>query len=384
MASVSPEILAYQDLIDGLVDANDDDHMSRSSSKLKTGCLEAYRQLANMRKWDYYKSVQKLHLKAKETFADVTYVAATRTWTSTAGSLPSWVQYADIVYGTEIYEVESASGQTWVSPARNAPDADISTDVSVSLQRTRYTLPAGFTSLSNPVSSSTRLDWDTYLPADEWLSRYKHFQAGSAWRAWTLMGDPILYGRMALAVYPLPTSDGTVDIMYTRAPGELPWTGYENSAYKGTVTGTAGATTLTATGHSLDSSHEGAMIRISRDQTLPTGLSGANPYTEQHIIKDVTGNTITLWTALVTSPSAQKFTVTSVIDVAPYMITAMRRLADYHAGAYLSKSSRKRDFEDAIREIKIAANVEGGMNSSQQMAGGGRVAAASRLRYLRA
>lgn len=384
MASTSPEILTYQDLIDGLVDANDNDHMSRTSSKLKTGCLEAYRQIQSLNKWNYYKSVYKLNLKAKETFSDVTYVASTRTWTTAAGSLPSWTQYAEVVYGDEVYEIESVSGSDFVSPERNAPDADISTAVSVDIQRTRYTLPAGFTSMSNPVSTASWFDWDNFITQDEWLERYKHSVTNAAFRAWCIMGDPILYGRLALAIFPVPTADETIDIVYTRQADEITWTGYENSAYKGTVTGTAGSTTLTAANHSLDSTHEGDMIRISRDSTLPTGRAGANPYVEQHIITDVTGDTITLATALETSPSAQKFTVTSVVDVAPYMITALRRLADYHAGAYLSKSSRKRDYADAIREVKIAMGVEGGMNASHRRVEPMASMGSSRLKYLRA
>lgn len=385
MASASPEILTYQDLIDGLVDINDDDHMSRSSSKLKTGCLEAYRQLLNMNKWEYYKSIQKIHLKAKETFtSEATYVASTRTWTLSTGPWPTWAAHGEIIHGNEIYEVETRTSDTvLISPERNAPDTDISSAVTVDIQRTRYTLPAGFTSMVNPVSTDTWFDWDNYITTGEWLERYKHFTSNASFRAWTIMGDPILYGRMAIAIYPVTDTNETIDFVYTRAPSELTWTGYEDSAYKGAVSGTAGNTALTATNHTLDASHVGAMIRISRDSGLPTGRSGANPYVEQHIITDVTSNTITLATTLETSPSSQKFTVTSVIDVAPYMITAIRRLADYHSGTYLSKTSRKRDYGDVLREVKIAAGVEGGMNASMRRMNPTGSIGANRLRYLR-
>jgi hypothetical protein len=118
----------------------------------------------------------------------------------------------------------------------------------------------------------------------------------------------------------------------------------------------------------------GSFLRTSQSTTLaPTGYGGPNPYDDQRRIDSYTSTTsIGVFPAMDYAHSGCKYLISDPIDVAPHMINALLRGAEYHLAlargrnedraerAYQTALLKAREADSIIKQPRVAGDVEVG------------------------
>ena len=98
---------------------------------------------------------------------------------------------------------------------------------------------------------------------------------------------PDVIGAKALFLWPVPTSDGTLDFIYDRRPRNLRHSGHAAGDIAGSVTVASGSAALTGTSTAFTASMDGAILRFGTTSVRPDWEYGDNPYVEQRAIRSV-------------------------------------------------------------------------------------------------
>ena len=337
----------------------------------------AYRRIQRNHKWAFYVADDRIPLQAAQTTGTVVYDhsgggTCERQLTLTDATWPSDVQDWAIQFDDLVCEVEKRHSDTVVQlDAKMCPVADVSSTTYTAFQRW-YPLQNDFRSLRQAREDTTNLRLQYLSPArmDE-LMRWT-FDTGDVYY-YTIRSAPGLYGAKALFVHGASESDEALDLTYRRWARPLRYHGEATAESAGTIAVTAGSTTVTGTGTSLDvNNHAGSLFWIGdHASTAPTGWEGGGasntcePWVEQRSIRSVASTTsLTLDGNVVTTQSGVKYRITDPIDIDQSMVDAFLACCETEFAKLVMMSGKstaaqiRRDaeanYQRALREAKGA------------------------------
>lgn len=396
----SPQVWTYYDAVQRLRRSARSYGQGAPAHMLYDAIQSAYRRFQRDHKWRFYVANGRIQLQAAQTSGTVAYdktggATCERQLTLTDATWPSDVQDWAIQVDDIVCEVEKRYSATVVQlDATMCPVADIDSGTSYTAFQRWYALPNDFRSLCAPMEETSGLIGTYVSPAEmERLMRWS-FTSGDVYY-YTIRAAPGLYGTKAFFVHGASDSAETYDYLYRRWARPLRYSGEKANDYAGTISVTAGSTTVTGSGTSFNSNlHPGSIFWIGdSDATVPTSWEGdgsANtyePWVEQRSIRSVThSESLTLDGNVVTTRSGVKYRITDPIDVDQAAIdafllcceTEFARLA-LMSGKSVSQQIRRdleNEYQRALREAKVADN-----DIAQRKIVGGHRMIATRLSY---
>ena len=363
MASVSESIITYEDLLGYITALTDGGARTKDLRMHKEIIQGAYRDIAMCHEWRYYLKEGRIDLAASYSTGTVTYVESTRVLTiGGGGSWPSWAKYGRVRIDDVVYPIESVSGNDATLDSVLNPTANISSATSFELFRSVYPLPEDLWRLYD-VAVEKSYWLPHYISPSEWLQRERFHQASGQTWAWTIMKDPDDDGRFALRVDPSPSTAEPLGFIYRRKPRALRWAGTESTARQTTITGVADATSVTASA-TLPQNMVGSIIRLTDSGSIPTGLAGTNPYTEQHRITGITGTGAST-AASIAGTVSQAYTagssalISDPIDMNVTMIEALKAQIEYRFARFANDQRGTETARDAADfELRRALEAE--------------------------
>jgi hypothetical protein len=301
------------------------------TSRIRRAILNAYQRLTtNNHGWRYYIVAGRVNLNGLYDTGTIAYTASTRTFAITGGSWPSWAKYGQIRVANDVYDVESVSGSNLVVTALNSPVDNIASGTAYQLFQAQYAVPDDYQDLYIVTSTGGWLQG--YITPEDWFSQQRNYASVGTPNRWTIAGSTNpKYGRKALLVDPAPSSNAPHVFLYRRTARPLRLTGQETASTTGTLSISAAGTTVTGVGTSFSSRMIGSVLRVCDSTTTsPDGLGGAEPYTEEFVIKAVASTTsLTIGSASVAAYSGVKFRVSDPIDIDDCMISPMWRGVEF-------------------------------------------------------
>lgn len=297
----------------------------------KTACITAYRDLVNIHPWTYYQRRTTLATEADYSTGTVGYDHTGGTYerqlTLATGTWPTNAARGCVKISSVSYDIEDRKSTSVVTLTANSnPGADVAAGTSYLWYRDAYPLPVNFRKLQNII--------DCTVPGRcmEWVSPASHLFSTRVWggvgdpEQFTIRNDGDYIGSLSIIFSPVPDTAKSYDLLYDATP--LPLQTYKYAT--GTISCTAGDTTVTGSGTSFSANHVGAVMRFTTSTAFePTDTVGLvdgnnNPYIAQRIITTVgstTSLTIDSAVSATTSISGAKYTISDAIDVEP---TTMR------------------------------------------------------------
>lgn len=363
----STVLYTYRDLIDHLVAYSGGVGHAAQMPRVRFAIQQAYRNLVNFHNWLYLFRQRKMLFSAPYTTGTIAYDHTGGTYermvTMTTGTVPSWVAEGHLKIGNSWYEVESRkSGSVFTLKENNNPGEDVASGTSYTIYRSRYLLDADFRRTHSPMVQAQGSTLK-YVRAQDWQFLETQVSSSGTPRLWTVMGDTNIPGRLSMYLYPYPSTSIPVTMLYMRLARDMKLDGTQTSETAGTVSWTAGSTTLTGSGTSFSAKHVGAVIRAGTSAESPDGIEGANPYQEQLVISSVASATsATLLTEPATSVSGVKYCISDPADVSQHMLDALFRGCEVQLAignkdrAALGTLSAA--YEDAIRRALGADNID--------------------------
>lgn len=370
MAGLDRSLHTYLDLLDYCQAWAQGGARTKQQSDYREAIQAAYRDVALATKWSYYLTEHRINLVASYSTGTVTFDltggAHERLLTfSTAlsSTVQDWAKYGRIIIDSTIHKVDDYKTTTTVTlDSVLCPTADISTAATFTLYRSVYPLPDDMLSVEE-VFVEKGFWQASYITPSEWMSRERFLRQGGRTDFWTIMRDTKVRNRLAIHVMPYPSTAEPLGFIYRRRARHMRFPGTESGERTATVTGTAGDSTLT-TSTALSTDFAGSVIRLRDDTTnIPTGTGGRYPFDEQHIIKSISGTTVTLdGTTLEKTYSADKMVVSDPVDMNEAMIEALKaqieyRLARMHGGGRdMPSLNTMKGLAD--RELRMAMECE--------------------------
>lgn len=340
---MAAELWTFKDALDHLLDSYTSDLSERNKRLARRAIFETCREIANFRNWTYYNKRGKLTTVASQTTGTITYVNSTRIVTLVGATFPTDAAYYELLIDDVRYEIESYTDTTHVVLSSTVnPGADISAASEYTLYRDTYPLPDDFMAMGSLVDATSGGRRLTCASVNDVVTANRRI--GST-------GEPMMFavtrvaenqGGLGLLFSASPNSARTYDFSYQARPRALGTEAYQI----GSVTSSAGLTTLSGTGTAFAAAHAGCVIRLSSSaDKLPTPLIGGpqndlNPFAYQRVIKTVDSTTaLTLDSSIATTLTAVKYIISDPIDVeAGAMMTAFLRLLE---AQYARLSGRK-------------------------------------------
>jgi hypothetical protein len=356
MASLDPQVRTFEDLLSHLIRGEMSGGRTKEHPYIKEACLSAYNKIALKTQWDYYLKEYRILIDAPQSSSTITFDftggASERLLTIAAGTWPTWAKYGRIRIGNYVHDIyDRLSSTTLQLDSIMNPGEDVAALTTYVLYRSVYPLPEDFLSMYTPSLENTV--WNTsYITPDEWLKRERFHRASGTPAVWTIMQNPDKTTDFAIFLDPPPDAAQPFSFIYRRRPRKIRWSGIETQALSYTLSGSAGASTLT-TSTALPASMAGSIIRINGTildaSQPPDGLGGSNPFEEQHRILSISSTTVTLdGTTLDNTYSAgTTFRVSDPLDVAYDMIDAL----------YSECRSMMTEFDGDLKLMEYRRNV---------------------------
>lgn len=318
-------IFTAQDVVDHLLSVSGGGAQDAEQRELRSAVHHAYRDLVNLRDWQWYTTHHRIFLEPSETLS-VTVGGGGLTLTRAAGSWQADAAYYRVACQDVVGRVAERTSDTVLSldPAVRFP-ASFDGVQSVTIYRTDYPLPADMRNMDALVTENTAAATSFISPAEMMRLERSVILTGEP-TYWTVLRDEASGSpdRWIARVYGYPTASETLDFTYRRDADAPRYTGYESAARAGTATCSASAS-VSGTDTEWKSNMVGAVLRICESGAdAPEPLSGLNPYTEQAVIAAVGSSTaLTLASPLAGSYSGKKYVVTSLLDISSHMYTAL-------------------------------------------------------------
>ncbi len=353
-------LLTFADVVDHVIDeVVGGDFSARNLRQAKRAVMAAYDELPARRDWRYYYRPVRVNTVDSQTDGtiafDLTGGSSERLITLTGSTLPADAAKYRLSIGVTVYEIERYLSSTTLQLSERAcPAEDVDAGTSYRLFRDTYELPSDFRKMAylhdtrapgtllaqvdpGAIMAQSRLVKTVSLPV--MYSVYKTTQFASG---------------MAVTFAPAPASARTYDAIGLFWPSPLKVLDYAI----GTVAVASDSTSLTGTSTAFTSDHEGAVIRISSDASLPTSQIGqvdknlVNPYAMQRVIqRRPSATALTLEQAADQTFTASGYRISSRIDIEPgAMRQAFLRLAEAMFGTQDRKGlqDRRAAFENAL------------------------------------
>jgi len=333
------ELRTYGDMVEMALDLYDLDRTARNLRAARRAVLTAYRDLPTMHRWTYLTRRIQVTTEASSSVTatyDHTGGAYERVLTTT-GTWPTNAALGRVLINNVVYDVESRKSSTEVTLASDSnPGEDVSSGT-VTWFRAVYPLPVRFIRAHQLVEPSTGWALTPLMPK-EIAGELAAKQSPSDPSEYCLHNASEYYGSMDIEFAPPPATAKNYEFMAEVTPRQLSVERYQT----GTVTVSAGSTSVSSTGATFSSNMVGSIIRFSTSTTvLPTGPEGSiesdpegtdNPYFAQRVIISVDSATsLTLDAAVssTTSLAGVKYTISDPIDIEPNaMLTLFMRMVD--------------------------------------------------------
>lgn len=381
----NPPVRTYRDYIDQLVFKLGAATDERNQGQVRSAVRNAYLSILAKGGWGAPWKQGRIILNPPVTDGTIQYTQSTRTvqWTPNAlTQWPAWVSpYCRIRIGTVNSQVSAVpSGTTLTLDSVINPGQDIPAGTTFTLYQNLFPLPGDFQAMGNPRGE---VSWwsSKYVSPEEWMAYERAFGGttnGGIPVAWTIFQDwtPGVYNGLMLAVWPWPSPATnellndpsgqtlipgvTYDYIYSNLGRPLVYTGLETFSQAGTISGTAGGTSITGTGTAFMTAQTGSIIRVGNASTVPTGIEGMSPYVEQHAIGQVVNpTTINLvpGDTLQTDFTSVKYIISDPVTVPESMALAILRRAELELadlkdrGKYAEQEQR---YRRAILEAREA------------------------------
>lgn len=357
-------VWTMQDFVHLLVDRIGVDRSSRPLRLARLAVINAQRDLPYRHNWSHYFS--RFHVNAEAEFTtgtiayDHTGSANEREVTLSGGTWPTNAKFGYLVIANQHYEVEQRISDTILTlTAENNPGADIAGGTSFTWYRDNYLLPINYARMSRLYDPANIRPLD-YIEPTEFMEKSRLWRTPSTPHCYTIMHSPEHLGALSLYLGPAPSTAQEYDALYQREPNEL----RTEEEVNGTVTVSAGATSVTGTGTSFSQEHIGSIIRFSDNGSQEPNpfwgdfLDEHNPYFAQRVIQTVpssTSLTIDSEVSASTTLTDVKFSISDPIDVrAGAMMTAFQKLAEYHFAELMKMDDAGDRFAMAERTIQMA------------------------------
>lgn len=361
------EIWTFQDAVEHLADFYDAKRSNELLRTMRRSVLRAYRDLSNLHRWSYYDRRYILKTTASQSSSSITFDftggSSERMVTLASGSWPDDVEYGKIIIGGVHYEIDTQVSSTVITLSPNSnPGADVAAGTSYTWYREQYPLPTDYKALLHVFDTARDQELEQVdVDRQQQQSIYIFDTPDTPWTATvTATGD--YYGALSIVFSPPPSSAVSYDILYTAAPRPLKIDQYNT----GTVSVTAGSTTLSSSGASFPEEVEGSIIRFSADgTTLPTGVAGDyndndNLYYAQRVIATRTSSSaLKLDAAMSDTLTDVKYVISDPLDIETRsMLTALLRMAEFEyaktRGIKPEDRPSKQDMYEAITMAKEA------------------------------
>jgi len=364
------EIHTYQDLVNRILDAPYGEYArdGRNERIAKRAVLNAYRDLPKLHRWGYFERVDTVPTVASQATGTIQYDhtgngAGERVVLLSGATFPATEAYLyHIIIDAVTYPILEYINSTTVQLSIDSnPGADVAAGSSYTLFRSLYTGPTNLRRCSPLVDLSRGDELQPMSPTEALRAKSGSYQPQTPY-GYTMRNAGEFYGNMLFEIIPPPASARTYTYVYEASPRPLRIEKYST----GTVTSSAGTTSIEGVGTAFTSDHVGAIIRLSADGvTEPSCLEGSleadNPFVIQRSVISVTdSDTLVVDSAIPTSYSAVKYTISDPLDVeSQSMYSALEKLAN----AYFSELANRDDaafyrqlFERELVAAKIADN----------------------------
>lgn len=350
----------WKDLIDHLVDWLGGNPGAEAHRDARRASLQGLRKLASAARWSYLYDRLRVNTVAPYSTGTVAYDHAggahERLLTLTSGTWPEWAAQGSVRIGEVSYEVAERKSDTLVTLSVNSnPGADVAS-TSYTLYRDTYPLPTDFTA-AGPliiVGHSTLLSYE--VPTT-WLERQRVLTGEALPATYCVRGDPNYQNALAISLFPPPDAAYQIDGVYERRPRDLKVEDYS----AGTVSCTAGASTLTGSGTAWASKLVGTVIRLSASaQNLPTAEWGSNPAQQERVVTAVNSATsITVDEVWDETQTAVKYRASDPVDVeSGSMLNALLRACEFQLAMARRMPDRAQAERDYERELILAREAD--------------------------
>lgn len=360
-----------------VLDAFDIDETGRHGRVARRAVLEAYRDLPNLHRWSYYRTMGEIVTVASQDDGTIAYdhtggVSGERLVTLTGSTWPTDARLYELVVANVIYKVESYVSSTEITlTADTNPGADVASGTSYQLYRRAYPLPVDFRKGSE-LTQLTQAYWPAYVPPDEMLGRMTNaYSPQTNPDVYTIRSTQEYYGGLMVEFAPPPSETKVYSYIYERDPRPLQMFGRDLEYSDGSIS--ISGTAVTGTGTAFTSAMVGCMLRLPQAgaSNPPTGYVGSDkadePYAEQRVIQRVTSATVaTIDVAPAGTYAGVKYTIGSPLDIAlGAMYSALMRLTEANFARMISRSEkldtygapqRVAVFKAALKEAMSADN----------------------------
>lgn len=318
----------------------------------------AYQTVMDAHDWPVLTRNHRIQLKASVSTGTVTFDL-------TGGSSERLLTFSDAVVPTDaadysvrfdgiVCDIEQYLSSTTVSlDTVMCPGADVAAGTSYILYKRWYALPPDFLGMTNPVSENSVIGKEVSMAE---MLRLDRLSSSSGNVSCYAIGErPDTYGYKALFVWPVVSSNATLDLIINRQARTLRHSGHAPGDIAGTVTVAAGSASLTGNSSSFVSSMEGAILRFGTSTMRPDWEYGDNMYKEQRSIRTVNAATgaaaVTLDAVASLTHTTVRYRVSDPIDLCQQAHNAFLRYCEYHLGVArgLSGTAKmKMDAEDTL------------------------------------
>lgn len=319
--SATIELMTFADTIDHLIDFNRANPSATHQAQIRRAIFLALDNFANDHQWTYFYTQGRICTDVPYTDGTVVFDKSgggvERELTLTGGTWPVNAAFGSVIIGQVIYDVADRISNTVLQLDIDlSPASDVSSTTYIWM-RAQYPAPVD---LRNIDKFYTPESWHRieYVHPREWMVAHRYNITSSNTPQWyTLKGSRDYMGALAIAFYPYPDSEITVDFIYQRRPRPL-----RVERVKGTVSASTGDVNANyVDGTAFSSQHIGSTIRFTESNGLefPTGREGENPYSEERTVMSVNaaGDQIEVDQQFLNQHTNSKFVISDPVDLEP-------------------------------------------------------------------
>jgi hypothetical protein len=325
----------------------------------------AMQELSHAHHWSYLYQVGRLNTVAPYDTGTIAYDHTGGTYERlvaiTDGSFPAWAHLGILIVNNIRYEVaERISGTYLQLSIASNPQEDLAAGTSYTLIRDRYLLPQDVWTVDQLQTPDA---WRIlhYVHPREWMRLTRHNTASANTPYYySVIGSQDFQGCMDCIFEPYPDRATNIDFVYSRKMRIIKVQDVTSEDSEGRTTSTvstvSSSRTVTGDGTNFTDDLVGSLLRVVDDAVeLPTGLDGANPYTEQRMIMSVESTTsLTVDFDFATTRSDVKYVVSDPIDIEyGVMKTAFLRCCENQ----LAKMARMTDRQAVEAEYQYALRI---------------------------
>lgn len=333
-------VYTFRDTVEHLLDSLDLDLTARNRRLAKQAILTAYRDIPNAYRWKAFERRHVMKTTADYSTGTVEFDleggAYDRMLTLTDGTWPTDAAEGRVIIDNCHYDVATRESSTIVTLAVNScPSADVTAGETYTWYRSTYALPVDFRKICHIFDIDNEIEIRIVGSDAIQNSTVAYYDSPDTPTHAAIRVPNDYYNSTSIEFSPPPAAAVSYDILYEASPRRLLVEKYAT----GTVTITAGETTVAGTTTVFPADCVGSIIRFGTTTVEPTSEIGGldessvwqnNLYVAQRTIMTRDGDTtITVDSTVSSTLTTVKYTISDPIDiqVAP-MYTAFLRAAE--------------------------------------------------------